>query len=194
MWQRVAHVRRNADAMMECLDRAIGDACLEQLTDQAMRLGVPVEMYLDVIVLAGPTALRFGGAIDELARCPTTASRCVPCPHAIRARRQARNPNWKSIEQGKSAMYITVRKYHFIRDAADVREAVMTGSVPILKASPGFQSHWTIDCTDGDIAAASMFDTEASAKAATDRTLAWVNEHIRTLVVLPPDAMFGGEG
>ena len=80
MWQRVAHVRRNADAMMECLDRAIGDACLEQLTDQAMRLGVPVEMYLDVIVLAGPTALRFGGAIDELARYPTTATKMCPLP------------------------------------------------------------------------------------------------------------------
>ena len=90
-------------------------------------------------------------------------------------------------------MYITVRKYQLIRDAADVREAVMTGSVPILKASPGFQSHWTVDCTGGEFAAVSIPDTESNAKAATDSTLAWVKEHIRTLVVLPPAAMFGGE-
>jgi hypothetical protein len=90
-------------------------------------------------------------------------------------------------------MYITVRKYRLRRSAVEVREAVMTGLVPILKASPGFHSYWTIDCSDGDIAAVSIFDTESNAKAAQDGTLAWVNEHIRALVVLPPEAMFGGE-
>jgi hypothetical protein len=80
------------------------------------------------------------------------------------------------------------------RSAVEVREAVMTGLVPILKASPGFQAHWIMNCSDGDIAAVSIFDTGSNANAATDRTLAWVKEHIRGLVVLPPEAMFGGEG
>ena len=65
--------------------------------------------------------------------------------------------------------------------------------MPVLKASPGFQGYWIINCTDGDVAGLSIFDTEPNANAATDRTLAWVNAHIRDLVVLPPDAMFGGE-
>jgi hypothetical protein len=69
----------------------------------------------------------------------------------------------------------------------------MAGLVPILKGSPGFQAYWIINCTDGDIAGVSIFDTESNAHAATERTLAWVNAHIRELVVLPPDAMFGGE-
>jgi hypothetical protein len=74
-----------------------------------------------------------------------------------------------------------------------VREAVMMGLVPILKSSPGFHSHWTIDCSDGDIAAFVIFDTESNSKAATERTFTWINEHIRELVVLPPEAMFEGE-
>jgi hypothetical protein len=90
-------------------------------------------------------------------------------------------------------MYISVRKYRLRRSVVEVREAVMTGLVPILKASPGFHSHWTMECVDGDIAAVSIFDTEANSKAATERTLAWVNEYIRALVVLPPEAMFDGE-
>jgi len=90
-------------------------------------------------------------------------------------------------------MHISVRKYRLRRTTIEVREAVMTGLVPILKASSGFHSHWTIDCADGDIAAVSIFDTEANSKAATERTLAWVNEYIRALVVLPPEAMFDGE-
>jgi hypothetical protein len=90
-------------------------------------------------------------------------------------------------------VYISVRKYRLRRSASEVHEAVMTGLIPILKASPGFQAHWIIDCTDHDIAAISIFDTESNANAATERTLAWVNAHIRELLVLPPDAMFGGE-
>ncbi len=90
-------------------------------------------------------------------------------------------------------MYISVRKYRLRRSAVEVREAVTTGLVPILKASPGFRAHWTIDCSDGDVAAISIFDTEANSRAATDRTLAWATAHIRELVELPPDAMFGGE-
>jgi hypothetical protein len=90
-------------------------------------------------------------------------------------------------------MYITVRKYRLIRSESEVRQAVMAGLFPILKASPGFQAHWVINCTDGDFAGVSIFDTESNATAATDRTLAWVNAHIREYVVLPPDAMFSGE-
>ena len=90
-------------------------------------------------------------------------------------------------------MYVTVRKYRLKRSESEVREAVMTGLLPILKASPGFQAHWIIDCTDGDIAAVSIFDTEPNANAATDRALTWASAHIRELVVLPPDAMFSGE-
>jgi hypothetical protein len=69
----------------------------------------------------------------------------------------------------------------------------MAGLVPVLKASPGFRGYWIINCTDGDVAGLSIFDTEPNANAATDRTLAWVNAHIRDLAVLPLDAMFGGE-
>ena len=90
-------------------------------------------------------------------------------------------------------MYINVRKFRLVRSESEVREAVTIGLLPILKASPGFQSHWIIDCTDGDIAAVSIFDTASNANAATDRVLTWVDAHIRELVVLPPDAMFGGE-
>ena len=90
-------------------------------------------------------------------------------------------------------MYISVRKYRLRRSVVEVREAVMTGLVPILKASPGFHSHWTMECADGDIAAVSIFDTEANSKAATERTFAWINQHIKGLVRLPPEAMFEGE-
>jgi hypothetical protein len=90
-------------------------------------------------------------------------------------------------------MYISVRKFCLRRSVVEVREAVTTGLIPILKASPGFHSHWTVDCTDGDIAAVVIFDTESNSKAATDSILAWANEHIRGLIELPPTAMFDGE-
>jgi hypothetical protein len=47
-----AHVRGDADAVMEYLNRAIGDACLDHLADQAMRHRVPVAVDLDVVVEA----------------------------------------------------------------------------------------------------------------------------------------------
>jgi hypothetical protein len=95
--------------------------------------------------------------------------------------------------RGRSTVFITVRKFRLIRSEVEVREAVMAGLIPILKASPGFQSHWVIACTDGDFAGISVFDSESNATAAQERTLEWVNAHIREYVVLPPDAMFGGE-
>ena len=90
-------------------------------------------------------------------------------------------------------MHISIRKFRLKASETEVRKAVMTGLVPILKNSPGFQAHWIVNCTDGDIAGVSIFDTESNLIAATERTLAWLNAHIRELVVLPPDAMFGGE-
>lgn len=90
-------------------------------------------------------------------------------------------------------MYVTVRKYQLKRSQAEVREAVMAGLIPILKASPGYQGHWVIDCTDGDVAGVSIFDSESNATAAQERTLEWVNAHIREYVVLPPDAIFSEE-
>lgn len=90
-------------------------------------------------------------------------------------------------------MYVMVRKYRLKRSQAEVREALMTGLVPILKASPGYEGHWVIDCTDGDVAGVSVFDSEANATAAQERTMEWINAHVREFVVLPPDAMFSGE-
>jgi len=49
-----------------------------------------------------------------------------------------------------------------------------------------------VNCADSDVAGVSIFNTESNALAATDRTLTWVNAHIRELVVLPVDAMFSG--
>ena len=90
-------------------------------------------------------------------------------------------------------MYVSIRKFKLKSSETEVREAVMTSLVPLLKNSPGFQAHWLIKCTDGDIAGVSIFDTESNLSAATERTLAWVNAHIRELVLLPPEAMFSGE-
>jgi hypothetical protein len=90
-------------------------------------------------------------------------------------------------------MYVTVRKFQLRRSQAEVRAAMIAGLVPILEASPGYQSHWVIECTDGDIAGISVFDSEANALAAQEGALEWANAHIRELAVLPPHAMFSGE-
>ena len=90
-------------------------------------------------------------------------------------------------------MHINVRKFQLKRPRSEVLEAARAGLFPILKASPGFQAHWVIECTDGDVAAVSVFDTETNSNAATEKILEWVNAHIRALVVLPPNAMFHGE-
>ena len=89
-------------------------------------------------------------------------------------------------------MYMTVRKYRLQRSEPEVREAVTAGVVPVLKTSPGFAGCWAMTCTDGDLAMVSLFDTEANAHAATDKTIEWVQAYGMHLVVMPAEAMFGG--
>lgn len=89
-------------------------------------------------------------------------------------------------------MYITIRKYRLNADINNVYERIMADLIPLLKSAPGFEAYWSVVCDDGAIAGISMFDTEEHSKAAHDQTLGWVNAHIRELVVLPPEAMFGG--
>jgi hypothetical protein len=96
------------------------------------------------------------------------------------------------LERG-STVYVNVRKFQLKGNEEHVQVAVKSGLIPILKAAPGFQAHWIISCTDGDLAAVSIFDTEAHSHAATEQALAWINSNIRELVILPPTAMFSGE-
>ena len=88
-------------------------------------------------------------------------------------------------------MYITFRKYCLKSDYAALRQAVQLELVPILKGCPGFRAHWLLNCSDGDCAAMTVFDTEAEANVALDKTVSWVKAHIGDLLVLPPEAMFG---
>lgn len=90
-------------------------------------------------------------------------------------------------------MFITVRKYNLKHSYAEVRDAVVQGLIPILREAPGFQDYWALECDDGDFVGISIFDTEANANAATGRTVVWVKEHIKTLLVVPPQAMFGAK-
>jgi heme-degrading monooxygenase HmoA len=90
-------------------------------------------------------------------------------------------------------MYVTIRKYRMKVGYEQVHDAVMTGLVPLLRESKGFQGYWSLRCDDGDVAGMSMFDTEQHAIEAQEHTRAWVVAHIRDYVVLPPEAMFGGE-
>src|SRR5271157_5563676 len=83
---------------------------------------------------------------------------------------------------GDAAVYITVRKYRMTRPFAEVREAVLRGLVPLLNGSRGFQRYWILQCSDGDCAGISIFDTEENATAANDHTRAWVEAHIREIV------------
>ena len=86
-----------------------------------------------------------------------------------------------------------IRKYRLKAPPAEARDAVMNGLLPILRSAEGFHAYWSVECTDGDIAGISIFETKALADAATDKTLSWVEANIRHLVELPLEAMFGGE-
>lgn len=88
-------------------------------------------------------------------------------------------------------MYLTMRKYRLRKQHDQLRELVVADLVPLLRASPGFEGYWLLQCSDGDVAGVSMFDTEANANAATDRTKEWVKANIREYVQLPAEAMFG---
>jgi len=90
-------------------------------------------------------------------------------------------------------MYITLRKYRVNGSYEDLRKAVETGLMPILKASPGFQAHWLMKCNDDDVAGLTLFDTKEHAEAALEKTLGWVANYARQVLVLPPNAMFGAE-
>ncbi len=93
---------------------------------------------------------------------------------------------------GSESVYITLRKYKLKTDIETVFERVSADLIPILKESPGFEGYWSVMCDDGAIAGISIFDSEAHSDAAHEKTMGWVNEHIRELVILPPESMFGG--
>ncbi len=75
-------------------------------------------------------------------------------------------------------MYTVIRKYNLIPGTVEeFAQHVQESLVPILNRVPGFRAYYLVEVGDNEVAAISVFDTLADAKASARQTAAWVAEH-----------------
>jgi heme-degrading monooxygenase HmoA len=75
-------------------------------------------------------------------------------------------------------MYTVIRKYDLIPGTVEeFIQHVQKSLVPIINRVPGFRAYYLLEVGDNEVAAISIFDTLADAKASARQTAAWVAEH-----------------
>jgi hypothetical protein len=76
-------------------------------------------------------------------------------------------------------------------DPAEAGRRVNEGFVPLVKEIPGFLAYYWIEAGEGVVAATSVFEDRAGAKASTERAAEWVRENIASLLPSPPIVVAG---
>ena len=71
-------------------------------------------------------------------------------------------------------MYVTVRRYEGVRNAAEAARKVREGFVPLISDMDGFLGYYWIDAGDGVMLSTSIFESKAEADASNLMAVAWV--------------------
>ncbi|MBP7240685.1 hypothetical protein [Amaricoccus sp.] len=74
-------------------------------------------------------------------------------------------------------MYAVIRNYPNMQKVEEAAKLAETGLGPILKKQPGFRDYYVVRFGEGG-GSISVFDTEAHAKAAHERSLGWIKENL----------------
>src|SRR5215210_4786433 len=95
-------------------------------------------------------------------------------------------------KSGRSAMYVTVRRYADKGAIIDrLVPKVRDGFVPILRQAPGFKGYCVFASEDGHAVTASVFDDREGAMRANEQARDWVAANLRDLVPDPPEVLAG---
>ncbi|HYD32090.1 MAG TPA: hypothetical protein VEB64_14715 [Azospirillaceae bacterium] len=91
-------------------------------------------------------------------------------------------------------MFISIRKYHGIRQIDELNRRVQQEFVPILKEIPGLKGYHTVDCGGGTVVSISLFDSREQALASNDKAREWVQSRLTDLITDPPEILAGPTG
>ena len=94
---------------------------------------------------------------------------------------------------GDVQMYMSIRHYDGI-DASKIDElisVVISGFLPIISKAPKFVSYQAIDCGNGEVAAITVFEDNASLEESNQLAADWVRDNIAHLIVNPPKITAG---
>jgi hypothetical protein len=76
-------------------------------------------------------------------------------------------------------------------EAEEAKKRVRESYVPMIAELPGYAAFGAIDSGHGNMVWLLVFADEGSAKAARERTLAWVDQNLVNLLSHPPEIVFG---
>ncbi|MET3844603.1 hypothetical protein [Bradyrhizobium sp. OAE829] len=88
-------------------------------------------------------------------------------------------------------MYIIIRKYTKVRSVADAARRAKSGIGQMLRESHGFRSYHVLDGGDGVGVAVMMFEDRASASAANEKVLEFVQASLHDLNLGDPEIIAG---
>lgn len=90
-------------------------------------------------------------------------------------------------------MYAVIRSFPQMQNIEEAGRLAKTGLAPILKQQPGFRAYYVIQLAGGGGGSISLFDNAENAKAAHDRSLAWVKDNLATMIGNSPPVVVMGE-
>ena len=79
-------------------------------------------------------------------------------------------------------MYAVIRSFPQMQNVEEARRLAETGLAPILKQQPGFRAYYIIQLEGGGGGSISLFDSADNAKAAHERSLAWIKENLASMI------------
>ncbi len=89
-------------------------------------------------------------------------------------------------------MHVAIRRYHVDPDSTDeVMRRVDEGFVPIISDAPGFHAYYALYAGDGRLATISVFEAQAGAEQSNEMAADYVEEHLASLILDPPEITAG---
>ncbi len=88
-------------------------------------------------------------------------------------------------------MYLTVRRYEGVTNAAEAGRRVQEGFVPLLKQIPGFVAYYWLDAGGGVMASTSVFESRVGAEESNRRAAEWIRNNLSALLPKPPQITAG---
>jgi hypothetical protein len=84
--------------------------------------------------------------------------------------------------QQENVMYAVIRSFPQMQNVEEAGRLAETGLAPILRQQPGFRAYYVIRLEGGGGGSISLFDSADNARAAHDRSLAWIKENLAGMI------------
>ena len=79
-------------------------------------------------------------------------------------------------------MFAVIRSFPTMQNVEEAGRLAATGLAPILKQQPGFSAYCLIRLEGGGGGSISLFDTAENARAAHERSLAWIKDNLGSMI------------